>query len=393
MKAFNSYDFSLVMMLFGTALGAGVLFLPIKLGILGVSVFLALLLLALPLCYFSHFALARFCGDYEICDACELYFGKKAGFVLICLYFLAFFPATLLYGLGLVNTICHFFELSGASRVIISVFAPALLIAVMLLKEELIIKVCGALTYPLIFLLFSFSIYLIPQWDFGFFSSFSWESFELKELVLGVILSLGILVFSFEFTPVISLFCGSLKAHYAPSDEESKLKKILFLNSFLLVFFIFFFSISCILASPDLELAKSENISITSYLSIALNDKIIFYFGPLIAFLAIVTSFFGHYFAAKESLAKLSRAKSKKSLFGLHAFFYAMLVLCGILNPSILALIDLLAGPVITAILFILPLCGFYFSRALKGRQRVLSDVFVGIFGLLAIFSVFFGIF
>lgn len=391
MKAFNSYDFSLVMMLFGTALGAGVLFLPIKLGILGVSVFLALLLLALPLCYFSHFALARFCKDCEICDACELYFGKKAGFGLIALYFLAFFPATLLYGLGLVNTICHFFELSGASRVIISVFAPAVLIAVMLLKEELIIKVCGALTYPLIFLLFAFSLYLVPHWDFGFFSDFSWQAFSLRELVLGVILSLGILVFSFEFTPVISLLSHLLKERYCAS--ENKLKKILFLNSLLLVFFIFFFSISCVLASPDLELAKSQNISITSYLAVALDNKIIAYFGPAIAFLAIVTSFFGHYFAASESLVKLSRAKSKKSLFAIHAFFYAMLVLCGVLNPSILALIDLLAGPVITAILFILPLVGFYFSRALKGQRRLASDVFVGIFGLLAIFSVFFGIF
>lgn len=393
MKAFNSYDFSLVMMLFGTALGAGVLFLPIKLGVLGISVFLALLLLALPLCYFSHFALARFCEDQQICPACELYFGGKVGKALVCLYFLAFFPATLLYALGLINTICHFFELSWLGRVIISATAPGVLIAVMLLKEELIIKVCGALTYPLIFLLFAFSLYLIPHWDFSFFTDFSWADFSFKELFLGVILSLAILVFSFEFTPVISLLCGLLKERYGSENEENKLKKILFLNSLLLVFFIFFFSISCILASPDLELAKSQNISITSYLSLALNDKIIFYFGPLIAFLAIVTSFFGHYFAAKESLAKITKARGKKQILSLDIFLFISIFICGITNPSILGLIDKLAGPVITAILFILPLCGFYFSKALKGRQRVLSDVFVGIFGLLAIFSAFFGIF
>lgn len=84
-----------------------------------------------------------------------------------------------------------------------------------------------------------------------------------------------------------------------------------------------FFVFSCVLTLTPEELAqaKVQNISILSYLANKFDNPIISYFGPLVAFLAIGSSFFGHYLGAREGLkdwlikcvkSRLSQANSAK---------------------------------------------------------------------------------
>lgn len=59
--AWNSKDTTWVLGLFGTAIGAGVLFFPIRAGFGGLIPILCMLVLALPIAYYCHRALARLC--------------------------------------------------------------------------------------------------------------------------------------------------------------------------------------------------------------------------------------------------------------------------------------------------------------------------------------------
>ena len=62
MNKLNYFDVSWIIALFGTAVGAGILFLPLRAGLGGFWPVFILTLLAIPVTYLSHKALCRFIG-------------------------------------------------------------------------------------------------------------------------------------------------------------------------------------------------------------------------------------------------------------------------------------------------------------------------------------------
>ncbi|MDO6451914.1 aromatic amino acid transport family protein, partial [Oceanobacillus profundus] len=72
--------------LFGTAVGAGILFLPINIGAGGFWPLVLMSLLAFPMTYFAHRGLARFVlssrnQKADFTDVVEEHFGRSAGLV------------------------------------------------------------------------------------------------------------------------------------------------------------------------------------------------------------------------------------------------------------------------------------------------------------------------
>ena len=84
--SWSRQDTTWMLGLFGTAIGAGTLFLPINAGLGGFWPLLVLALLAFPMTYFAHRGLTRFVlsgskgGD--ITDVVEEHFGITAGCLL-----------------------------------------------------------------------------------------------------------------------------------------------------------------------------------------------------------------------------------------------------------------------------------------------------------------------
>lgn len=97
--------------LYGTAVGAGTLFLPIQLGSAGAIVLLITALVAYPLTYWPHKALAQFIlssktkGNEGITGAVSHYYGKKIGNLITTLYFVAFFVVVLIYAVAITNSL------------------------------------------------------------------------------------------------------------------------------------------------------------------------------------------------------------------------------------------------------------------------------------------------
>ena len=406
-KKINFYDIRWMMSLFGTAVGAGILFLPIKAGAQGIYPIFIMALLAFPMAYLSHLALARFCAgeNGDISEVSEHYFGFKIGFVITILYFFAFFPACIMYGVGITNTVISFMQhqmgLSDVNRLLVAFVLISALMCVMVFHEDLVIRVCEWLVYPLCAILLLFSLYLIPYWDY---SNFSFVP-SFGDFTYTIIFALPILAFAFEHTPAISTFSQSMERHYGKALQDEKSRRILFYNAGLLLFFIMFFVFSCVmsLTPQDLEAAKEQNIPIVSHFANKLNNPLIDFIAPLIAVLAISTSFFGHYFGAKEGLngiifkvCKIRREKvpnKRKIAFYSGLCFYVVMLVLSYLNPSILGIIDTLAGPVIAMILFLLPVFGFYKVRALKKYRNSLADIFIVLFGIATVATVIFNIF
>ncbi|TCP97220.1 serine transporter [Cricetibacter osteomyelitidis] len=404
----SKFDITWMLNLFGTAVGAGVLFLPINAGMGGFWPLIIMAIIVGPMTYLAHRGLSRFVlssskPGSDITEVVEEHFGKSAGKLITLLYFFAIFPILLIYGNGITNTVDSFIVnqlgMTSPNRIILSFVLIAALISVMLMNERVMLRLTELLVYPLVFILFALSIYLIPEWNTSMLNEFPTATGLLKTLWI----TIPVLVFSFNHSPAISAFSQSQQHQYQdPTLTEKHASRTLKGTASILFIFVMFFVFSCVLTLTPAELAatKEQNISILSFLANKFENPYISYLGPLVAFLAITSSFFGHYLGAREGLEGLyikmsgkTEINRKKLNYGAAVFFLFTLWGVAILNPSILGLIESLGGPIIAMILFIMPMYAIRKVPAMKKYSGKFSNVFVTVMGLVAISAVVYGLF
>ncbi|GAA1391346.1 aromatic amino acid transport family protein [Luteococcus peritonei] len=404
-RAFNR---AWVISLFGTAIGAGILFLPINAGSGGIWPLLVVTLLIGPMTYLSHRALSRMiCSAPRATDdiTCVVrdYFGENAGRLVTVLYFCAIYPIVLIYGVGITNTVesalTNQLHVAAPPRWLLSFVLIALLMSVMLAGQSIMLKITGLLVYPLILVLLGVTLYLIPSWQFDIFTQAGTGS--PRQFLMAVWLMIPTLVFAFNHSPAISQFSLSLKSHYGQRSAEEA-SRILRSTTVLLVLFAMTFVWSCVLAlgQDGLAEARAANLPVLSYLANVHDAPFISYLGPVVAVLAIGSSFFGHYLGAAEGLCGIIRfadpdAKrlSQRTLsLAVAAFIFVTSWLVAIINPSILSLIESLAGPVIAAVLYLMPMYAIHKVEALRPYRGRASNVFVTIAGIVAVGGILVGL-
>lgn len=409
MVQYSSKRFSLmwILNLFGTAVGAGVLFLPINAGMGGFIPLVVMTILVGPMTYLAHLGLARFVlsskntGSDITCVVRE-HFGENAGKLITLLYFLAIFPILLIYGVGMTNTVTSFLEnqlhLTAPPRYILSFILIGIMISIMLLNENAMLRITTFLVYPLVAILFGLSLYLIPEWNGAALHQMP----QTSDFLVTLWLTIPVLVFAFNHSPAISSFALSQQKFYQNQQKTDKQSAfVLRSTASILVLFVMFFVFSCVLTLTPEELlqAKAQNISILSYLANKFDNPVISYFGPLVAFLAIGSSFFGHYLGAREGLEGLvnqmrSQPIDPKIFKKMTAIvFFLILWVVATLNPSILGFIESLGGPIIAVILFIMPMYAIRSIPALAQFKGKLTNIFVVTMGSIAISGVVYGLF
>lgn len=170
----------------------------------------------------------------------------------------------------------------------------------------------------------------------------------------------------------------------------------------MMVVSVLFFVFSCALSlSPaDLAAAKTENISILSYLANHFNVSVIAWVAPIIAFLAIFKSFLGHYLGAREGLngimikqlrqsGKTWQLQRLNNITALFIIFTTWAV--ATLNPSILGMIETLCGPIIALLLFIMPTYAVYKVPTLRQHLKEKSTLFTLLIGFTALSAIIYG--
>ncbi|MFJ3458919.1 HAAAP family serine/threonine permease [Scandinavium goeteborgense] len=399
--------------LYGTAIGAGVLFLPINAGVGGMIPLIIMAILAFPMTYFAHRGLTRFVlsgknpGE-DITEVVEEHFGIGAGKLITLLYFFAIYPILLVYSVAITNTVesfmTHQLGMTPPPRAILSLILIVGMMTIVRFGEQMIVKAMSILVFPFVIALMVLACYLIPQWNGAALETLSLSSETTgKGLWMTLWLAIPVMVFSFNHSPIISSFAVAKREEYG-DDAEKKCSKILAFAHIMMVLTVMFFVFSCVLSlSPvDLASAKEQNISILSYLANHFNAPLIAWMAPIIAIIAITKSFLGHYLGAREgfngmvikSLRSCGKTIEVSRLNKMTAVF--MLVTTWIvatLNPSILGMIETLGGPIIAMILFLMPMYAIQKVPAMRKYSGHISNVFVIIMGLIAISAIFYSLF
>ena len=392
--------------LYGTAIGAGVLFLPINAGVGGLIPLLVMLVLAFPMTFFAHQALCRFVlsgksRDGDITVVVEEAFGRTAGNWITVLYFFAIYPILLVYSVGITNTVdsfmVHQLGMESLPRALLSFVLVAFLMSIVHFGEELIVKVMSILVFPFIAVLMILALFLIPEWNGEIFTNLSFGSSDGEQSILMTLwLVIPVMVFAFNHSPIISSLAVAKRKEYGNVYAEPKCTRIIAASNIMMVVTVMFFVFSCALCLSPAELldAKAQNISTLSYLANRFNSPVIEYIGPPIAFIAMAKSFLGHYLGGKEGfngvVNKFLRSRNKtisENKLDKLAIAFMFVTAWGVatLNPSILGLIESLGGPILAVLLFLMPMYAIHKLPVLAKYKGRLSNVFIVVMGLVAI--------
>ncbi len=409
----NKSDITWMLGLYGTAVGAGTLFLPIEAGIGGIWPLLVMAILALPMTFFAHRALCRFVlsgsgrqGD-DITEVVEEHFGSTAGYLITFLYFFAIYPILLVYSVAITNTVESFMlnqlHMTPPPRAILSLVLIVGLMAIVACGEKLIVKAMSVLVFPFVAVLVLMSLFLIPEWNTAIFHYVPAGGNGIGNVLKTLWLVIPVMVFSFNHSPIISSFAVEQKQQYGEM-ADAKSSRILMMSHIMMVITVMFFVFSCVLSLSPAELAqaKADNISILSYLANKFQNPLIAYLAPMIAFVAITKSFLGHYLGTREGLngliLKAARRKGKtvgiNTLNRITAVFILLTTWAvATWNPSILHIIEMLGGPVIALLLFIMPMYAVRKVPAMKKYAGAPSNIFVTFIGCVAISAIFYTLF
>jgi len=224
----NRQDTTWMLGLFGTAIGAGTLFLPINAGIGGFWPLLVLALLAFPMTFYAHRGLTRFVlsgrEGADITDVVEQHFGKSAGALITLLYFFAVFPILLIYSVALTNTVGSFLEhqlhIQPPPRALLAFVLILGLLAVVRCGEQVIVKAMSLMVYPFIVALLFLAVFLIPHWTGGILATASVVP-EPSAFLHTLWLAIPVMVFSFNHSPIISAFAVDQRRLYGDQADAA----------------------------------------------------------------------------------------------------------------------------------------------------------------------------
>ncbi len=386
--------------LYGTAVGAGTLFLPVEIGTRGPVIFLIMLLLGLPLSLLPHLLLCRvYMREEETATGTLPIFGSffsgRGEKLMTLFYCVTFFPVTLVYGVALVNAMDNFLtehlHITGISRGPLSFIVVAALYVVLSKGRDKVVATMSALALPFAASVLLIGISLIPDWHLSNFTSAITEvkSTPLSTTMKGIWLTLPLITFSFCCAPMVS----PLTSYYREKRAEGESKALFVIRVAYVAIFtsIIFFVLSCVLSIPhdSFVQAKAQNLNALSVMKGNGDFSLIYYLAPFIAIIGMTKSFLGVGLSVAETFGQLAasvsgkKAATSKRVASLVLFLLTFGIVYA--NPDVINLIETFCGPLIAVILFLIPAYLIYTRAALAQLRGV--TVFLVVLGGLATLS------
>lgn len=312
---FDSVDIGWVVMSIGMAIGAGIVFLPVQVGIMGLWVFLLSSIIGYPAMYLfqklfiNTLAESKECTDYP--GVITGYLGKNWGMLLGALYFVMLVIWVLVYSLAITNDSSSYLHSFGVTETPLNdnVFYGLGLICVLSFigskGEKLLFKLSGFMAVTVLSLVAVMGVLLMSRWDLNNVPAMGAIGPMIKDAIITLPFTLTSILFIQSLSPMVISYRSHEKSIEVARYKSSRAMKIAFSILFVIVFF---FAVSFTLAITQEQATEAMNKNISSLAIIA------HYFpgswatitGIVINIFAIVTSFFGVFLAFREACKGLA---------------------------------------------------------------------------------------
>ncbi|GKX50864.1 SLC5/6 family protein [Budvicia aquatica] len=307
---FDSTDAGWVIMSIGMAIGAGIVFLPVQVGLMGLWVFLLSSVIGYPAMYLfqrlfiNTLAESPECKDYP--SVITGYLGKNWGILLGALYFIMLVIWMFVYSTAITNDSASYLHTFGVTDSLLSenpfygLVLICILVAISSRGEKLLFKVSSFMVLTKLFVVAALGVSMVGMWHL-------YNAGELPPLGLlikNAIITLPFTLTSILFIQTLSPMVISYRAR-EKSVEVARHKALRAMNIAFGILFctVFFYAVSFTLAMGHDEAVKAyeQNISALAIAAQFFPGGWVTVVSVVLNIFAVMTAFFGVYLGFREA--------------------------------------------------------------------------------------------
>ncbi|EJZ86096.1 amino acid permease [Winkia sp. UMB3158] len=307
---FDSTDWGWVVLSIGMAIGAGIVFLPVKVGIIGVWVFLVSAVIAYPAMwlfqklFINTLAKSKRCEDYP--SVIAGYLGKNWGMLLGLLYFIMLAIWVFVYSTAITNDSASYLKTFGITRTNLS-SAPlyglgivCILVAIASTAEKVLFRISSIMVITKITIIFLLGVVMIPRWDISNIGVFPDLGYLVKQTIVLLPFTLTSILFIQSLSPMVISFRSHNKNIEVARYKSVRAMNIAFFTLFVVVFF-YAMSFNLVLGHDQAVQAANENISTLAIAARNLDGAWVQILSVVLNIFAVMTAFFGVFQGFKEA--------------------------------------------------------------------------------------------
>jgi len=307
---FDAVDFGWIILSIGMAIGAGIVFLPVQAGMVGLWVFLASAAIAYPALYlFQRLFINTVIASDRCCDYPEVisgYLGKNWGIVIGLLYFVMLTIWVFVYSTAITNDSASYLHTFGATSGLLSrnPFYPLALIGALVLLasrgEAFLFKISTVLVLTKLGIVAFLGLSMIRLWNPANIGALPpWSTF-LREAIVTLPFTLTSILFLQTLSPMAISYRARGKSLAVAQHKALRAMNIAFGILFVTVFF-YAISFTLALGYDDAALAYRENISALALAAQVFPHGLATVLGVILNLFAVTTAFFGVFLGFEEA--------------------------------------------------------------------------------------------
>ncbi|THA10044.1 amino acid permease [Rodentibacter pneumotropicus] len=307
---FEATDFGWVIMSIGMAIGAGIVFLPVQVGLMGMWVFLLSSVIGYPAMYLfqrlfiNTLAESPKCQDYP--SVISGYLGKNWGILLGALYFVMLIIWMFVYSTAITNDSASYLHTFGVTDTLLSenpfygLILICILVAISSRGEKLLFKLSSFMVLTKLFVVVALGFSMIGMWHLYNIDALPPAGLLIKNAIITLPFTLTSILFIQTLSPMV--------ISYRQKEVNREIARRKALRTMNIAFFIlftavFFYAVSFTLAMGHEEALKAyeQNISALAIVAQFFPGSWATYVGMILNIFAVMTAFFGVYLGFREA--------------------------------------------------------------------------------------------
>ncbi|WP_238082853.1 amino acid permease [Pseudescherichia vulneris] len=310
---FDSTDTGWVIMSIGMAIGAGIVFLPVQVGLMGLWVFLLSSIIGYPAMYLfqrlfiNTLAESPECKDYP--SVISGYLGRNWGVLLGVLYFIMLVIWMFVYSTAITNDSASYLHTFGVTQGLLSdnplygLVLICILVAISSRGEKLLFKVSSLMVLTKLLVVAALGLSMVGLWHLYNAGTLPPAGLLVKNAIITLPFTLTSILFIQTLSPMVISYRAKEK-----SIEVARYKALRAMNIAFAILFVtvFFYAVSFTLAMGHDEAVKAyqQNISALAIAAQFISGdgagwvKVV---SVILNIFAVMTAFFGVYLGFREA--------------------------------------------------------------------------------------------
>lgn len=309
---FDSTDRGWVIMSIGMAIGAGIVFLPVQVGLMGLWVFLLSSIIGYPAMYLfqrlfiNTLAESPECRDYP--GVISGYLGRNWGILLGALYFVMLVIWMFVYSTAITNDSASYLQTFGVTQGLLShtwwygLVLICVLVAISSRGEKLLFRVSTGMVLTKLLVVAALGVSMVGLWNVYNIGALPPPGLLIKNAIITLPFTLTSILFIQTLSPMVISYRAK-----SQSREVARYKALRAMNIAFGVLFVtvFFYAVSFTLAMGHDEAVKAyqQNISALAIAAqfISHDGQWVKVVSVILNIFAVMTAFFGVYLGFREA--------------------------------------------------------------------------------------------